>query len=199
MVIIVASTQFDAGSEDITWNLSVIIIWASVEVNLVTVSGKSSHPIPPRPLPSPTTSKQTTLTNKPPACLPTVRPAFLYLFTCANPNASLTSGSGTASYGLSQSGAGIKSIRMSNLRKTVDADDSSTYQLADSVKAGSVSDFETHALDRHQRGGGTTQTKIMGSVDMDAHERSMMEGQGGIMVRNETVVRVSDARPRGDY
>lgn len=190
MVIIVASTQFDAGSEDITWNLSVIIIWASVEVNLVTVSGKpTSSPCP-----------FTNLTNKTPACLPTVRPAFLYLFTCANPNASLTSGSGTASYGLSQSGAGIKSIRMSNLRnKTVDADDSSTYQLADSVKAGSVSDFETHALDRHQRGGGTTQTKIMGSVDMDAHERGMMEGQGGIMVRNETVVRVSDARPRGDY
>ena len=41
MVIIVVSTQFDAASEDITWNLAVIIIWASVEVNLVTVSGKN--------------------------------------------------------------------------------------------------------------------------------------------------------------
>lgn len=38
MVIIVASTQFDATSEDLTWNLVTIVVWASVEVNLVTVS-----------------------------------------------------------------------------------------------------------------------------------------------------------------
>jgi hypothetical protein len=42
MVIIVASTQFDATSEDLTWNLCTIVIWASVEVNLVTVS--STYP-----------------------------------------------------------------------------------------------------------------------------------------------------------
>jgi hypothetical protein len=42
MVIIVASTQFDAASEDLTWNLCTIVIWASVEVNLVTVSSTYS-------------------------------------------------------------------------------------------------------------------------------------------------------------
>jgi hypothetical protein len=168
MVIIVSSTQFDANSEDITWNLSVIIIWASVEVNLVTVSGTSSPPHPPSSKPS--------LTHT--ACLPTVRPAFLYLFTSSSPTSSIPS-----SYGLSHA-------KKSNARRTIDdADDSSTYQLADSVKggSGSVSDFETHALDR-----GGTHTKIIGSGALGG-----MEGQGGIMVRNETVVRVSDARPRG--
>lgn len=44
MVIIVASTQFDAKSENLTWNLTTIVIWASVEVNLVTVSSKYPRP-----------------------------------------------------------------------------------------------------------------------------------------------------------
>lgn len=47
MVIIVASTEFDNTSDDLTWNLSTIVIWASVEVNLVTVSGTSHSPAQP--------------------------------------------------------------------------------------------------------------------------------------------------------
>ena len=76
----------------------------------------------------------------------------------------------------------------------MEADDSSTYQLADSVKgAGSLSDFETHALDR-QRG---THTKITGlSVDMGHDIEAPRSMSDGIIVKNETVVRVSQARPR---
>ncbi|KAF7555009.1 hypothetical protein G7Z17_g2480 [Cylindrodendrum hubeiense] len=39
IVIMVESTKFDATSPDLTWNLAVIIVWASAEVNLITVSG----------------------------------------------------------------------------------------------------------------------------------------------------------------
>ena len=40
IVIIVESINFDAGSLDFTWNIAIIVIWATVEVNLVVVSSK---------------------------------------------------------------------------------------------------------------------------------------------------------------
>lgn len=42
IVVIVAATQFDATSVDLTWNICPIVVWATVEVNLVTVSGMSA-------------------------------------------------------------------------------------------------------------------------------------------------------------
>ncbi|RKL35830.1 hypothetical protein BFJ72_g8530 [Fusarium proliferatum] len=124
MVIIVASTQFDATSEDLTWNLVTIVVWASVEVNLVTVS----------------------------TCLPTVRPAILYLFTCTNPTSTI--GSGSNSYGPSYGRSQTKNtIRLSTLPNNKDNDESSsTHQLADSDQGGrgSLSDFESHAMDRYR-------------------------------------------------
>ncbi|KIL93007.1 hypothetical protein FAVG1_04188 [Fusarium avenaceum] len=163
MVIIVASTQFDATSEDLTWNLCTIVIWASVEVNLVTVS----------------------------TCLPTVRPACLYIFSCGNPSSQIGSGSnsyGGPSYGRSQT---KNTIRLSTLPNNKDNDESSsTHQLADSEQGrGSMSDFETHAMDRY-RGNVAT-------VTGPSHERGSDDefhtgtSFGGIMVKNETTVRVS--------
>ncbi|KAF7561794.1 hypothetical protein G7046_g2331 [Stylonectria norvegica] len=161
LVIIVESTRMDQASPDITWNLTVIIVWATVEVNLVTVS----------------------------ACLPAVRPAFLYLVRGVHPNSSL--GSGSNSYGHSQPTK--KSMRMSNMRKT-DADEgSSTYQLADSVRGGgSISEFETHALDR-QDGMHTTITgHETGGFGSD--NTGLRTTGGGIVVKNETFIHVSTSR-----
>lgn len=39
----VESTKLDATSSDLTWNLAIIIVWASAEVNLITVSGRSAR------------------------------------------------------------------------------------------------------------------------------------------------------------
>ncbi|KAH7013659.1 hypothetical protein EDB80DRAFT_749306 [Ilyonectria destructans] len=162
IVVIVAATQFDATSVDLTWNICPIVVWATVEVNLVTVS----------------------------ACLPTVRPACIYLFTCANP-ASRT-GASSDSYGHNYSRSQAKqSIRLSTIPKSAANDESSsTHQLADSEDGGrgSVSDFESHALDRY-RGNTSTVTGTRG-----AGAAEFGSNFGGIMVKNETVVRVSKPR-----
>ncbi|KAF5005197.1 hypothetical protein FDECE_8318 [Fusarium decemcellulare] len=165
MVIIVASTQFDNTSEDMTWNLCTIVIWATVEVNLVTVS----------------------------ACLPTVRPACLYLFTCTNPASTIGSGSNSygQNYGLSQT---KKSIRLSTLPKGTEGDESSsTHQLAESDRGGrgSVSDFESHALDGYP---GNTSPVVGPAHDGSSDDFPSSSGFGGIMVKNETMVRVSTAK-----
>ncbi|KAM5347620.1 hypothetical protein ACJ41O_007444 [Fusarium nematophilum] len=167
MVIIVASTQYDPTSEDMTWNLCTIVIWATVEVNLVTVS----------------------------ACLPTVRPACLFLFTCTHPASTIGSGSNSygQSFGRSQT---KKSIRLSTLPKSAEPDESSsTHQLADSERGGrgSVSDFESHALDRYR---GTKATVSGPAGDGSSEEFSGPSSFGGIMVKNETMVRVSTATPQ---
>ncbi|KAF4472154.1 integral membrane pth11 [Fusarium albosuccineum] len=137
MVIIVASTQFDNTSEDMTWNLCTIVIWATVEVNLVTVSGSNSY---------------------------------------------------GQNYGLSQT---KKSIRLSTLPKGTEGDESSsTHQLAESDRGGrgSVSDFESHALDRYP---GNTSTVVGQAHDGSSDDFPSSSGFGGIMVKNETLVRVS--------
>lgn len=70
---------------------------------------------------------------------------------------------------------------------------SSTHQLADSDRERRSSDFESHALDRY-RGNVATVTGPAharnGSDDFDAGTTPF----GGIMVKNETTVRVSTAR-----
>ncbi|KAJ4175541.1 hypothetical protein NW759_017451 [Fusarium solani] len=162
MAIIVASNEYDNTSEDITWNLSTLAIWASVEVNLVTVS----------------------------ACLPTVRPACIYLFTCTHPISSIGSGSNSygQAYGRSQT---KKSIRLSTLPKGNEDESSSTHQLAETEGGrGSVSDFESHALDGYR---GNTSTITGPGHDGSSDDFPNGSTFGGIMVKNETTVRVSTA------
>ncbi|KAJ3466248.1 hypothetical protein MRS44_006906 [Fusarium solani] len=131
MVIIVASTEFDNTSDDLTWNLSTIVIWASVE--------------------------------------PVFQPY------------------GQA-YGRSQT---KKSIRLSTLPKGNEDESSSTHQLAETEAGrGSVSDFESHALDRYR---GNTSTITGPGHDGSSDEFPTGSAFGGIMVKNETTVRVSTA------
>ncbi|KAK7404082.1 hypothetical protein QQX98_010140 [Neonectria punicea] len=169
LVIVGVSTTFDNHSEDMTWNLAPIITWATVEVNLVTIS----------------------------ACLPTIRPACVYLFSCGHPSSTIGSGSNSygqsfgQSYGRSQN---KNAIRLSTLPKD---ESSSTHELAgrEEGRSGSISsDFETHAFDRH-RGNIATVTGPSGSTISDEYPESGAFG-GGIMVKNETVVRVSTAKQR---
>lgn len=164
-----------------TWNLAPIIIWATVEVNLVTISSKF-HSL---------YLENTFLWRL--ACLPTIRPACIYIFTCTNPTSSLGSASNSygQSYGRSQA---KKSIRLSTLPKD---ESSSTHQLAGDEEGGSgsiSSDFESHALDRHHGNIATVTVPNNNRTSGDHHNSGSFGG--GIMVKNETVVRVSTAKPR---
>ncbi|KAF5011459.1 hypothetical protein FDECE_2424 [Fusarium decemcellulare] len=157
IVVVVSATQFNDKSFDLTWNICPIVIWATVEVNLVTVS----------------------------ACLPCVRPAFLYLFTCTHPESrtGASSGSYGQQYGRSQA---KQSIRLPTMPKSANDESSSTHQLADSDYGGrGSSDFESHALDRYP---GNTST-VTGSRGTGAGDYG--NSSSGIMVKNETMVRVS--------
>ncbi|KPM41396.1 hypothetical protein AK830_g5185 [Neonectria ditissima] len=160
LVIVAVSTTFDNHSEDMTWTLAPIITWATVEVNLVTIS----------------------------TCLPTIRPACLYIFSCGHPSSTIGSGSNSygqsyvQSYGRSQN---KNAIRLSTLPKD---EGSSTHELAGHEEGGRgsiSSDFETHALDRHV-GNIATATGPSGSAISDEYPESGAFG-GGIMVKNETV------------
>ncbi|UKZ74788.1 hypothetical protein TrVFT333_002458 [Trichoderma virens FT-333] len=121
--LIVAARVFDGTSPDLTWNICDIVIWATVEVNLINVS----------------------------ASLPTIRPACMYIFTCTHPRtrteASL--GSYPNTYGRSQT---KRSIRLDPIGKSsLNDESSSTHHLADLDDGGgrcSVSDFESHAFHR---------------------------------------------------
>ncbi|KAF5717932.1 L-fucose permease [Fusarium mundagurra] len=161
LVIVSVSASFDNKSVDITWELAPVIIWASVEVNLVTVS----------------------------ACLPIIRPACLYLFTCTNPISSIRSGSNNfgsnygSNYGRSQT---KHSIRLGTIGKD---ESSSTHELARSDPSGSESfnsEFE-HEDQRHGNIATVTGPSSTANLEHPA-------GVGGIMVKNETVVHVSRAR-----
>ncbi|KAF4966174.1 hypothetical protein FZEAL_10681 [Fusarium zealandicum] len=165
LVIVSVSYTFDNDSHDMPWTLSPIITWATVEVNLVTIS----------------------------TCLPTIRPACLYIFSCGNPASTIGSGSNSfgQNYGRSQTN---KSIRLATLPKD---ESSSTHELAGREEGGSgsiSSDFESHALDRYQ-GNTATATGPNRNSGKDGYHNN--DFGAGIMVKNETVVRVSPAgKPR---
>ncbi|KAF5020318.1 hypothetical protein F66182_7694 [Fusarium sp. NRRL 66182] len=177
IVIVSVSTTFDNSSDDMTWQLSPVIIWASVEVHLVTIS--STFPC--------ALLLQICVTDRASlsACLPTIRPACLYLFTCTHPVSTIGSSSGgfRPSYGRGQA---KNSIRLATLPK-----DESTDELARPEASGSesfTSEFEGQEPDR--RHGHTTTVTGPGSTTTSGD----MVNAGGIMVKNETVVHVSRAR-----
>ncbi|GKU11302.1 unnamed protein product [Fusarium langsethiae] len=167
--LIVAARVFDDKSYDITWNICDIVIWATVEVNLINVS----------------------------ASLPTIRPACTFIFMCQNPRTrtGASSGSYPNTYSRSQT---KQSIRLDTINKTKPNDESSsTHQLADSDdgignggRGGSTDDFEAHAMDRFTPGGNQYSSTITG------HRTNSGGGDygsnfGGILVKNETTVHVS--------
>jgi len=161
--LIVAARVFDDKSPDVTWNICEIVIWATVEVNLINVS----------------------------ASLPTIRPACTYIFTCTHPRTRTEASSG--SYANTDGRSRTKrSIRLDTINKSSPNDESSsTYQLADSDDGGgrgSVSDFESHAIDRLRPAGNKFTSTVTGQNAGGSDSRSNLDG---ILVKNETVVHVS--------
>jgi hypothetical protein len=156
-----------------TWHLAPIIAWASVEVNLVTISSKALY--------SPGHLCHTNSLRQ--ACLPIIRPACLYLFSCKNPMPSSVNYIPN-NYGRGYIRSQIKhSIRLETMPKE---DSSSTHELARPEPRGTdsfSSDFETDTDRRH--GNITTATgpgSPIGSRNLP--------GVGGIMVKRETMVHV---------
>ncbi|KAJ4320246.1 hypothetical protein N0V84_005944 [Fusarium piperis] len=136
IVVIVAARQFNDKSPDLTWNICTIVVWATVEVNLVNVSGSNSY---------------------------------------AN------------NYSRSQT---KQSIRLDTIHKPKANDESSsTHQLADSDsdRRRSVSDFENHVLGRFSNSIST----VTGSRDLGASQSDLDATFGGIVVKNETMVQIS--------
>ncbi|KAH8754780.1 hypothetical protein F5883DRAFT_632524 [Diaporthe sp. PMI_573] len=164
--LIVAARVFDDKSPDLTWNICDIVIWATVEVNLINVS----------------------------ASLPTIRPACMYIFTCTHPRArtSASSGSYPNTYGRGQT---KPSIRLDPINKSSPSDESSsTRQLADSDDGGgrvSVSDFESHAIDRFRPACNKYTSSVTGQ---SANRGDFGSNFSGILVKNETTVHVSKHR-----
>ncbi|KAK0385633.1 hypothetical protein NLU13_6810 [Sarocladium strictum] len=160
--LIVAARVFDDTSADLTWNICDIVIWATVEVNLINVS----------------------------ASLPIIRPAVTFIFTCANPRTQTNASSGgyPTAYSRSQTN---KSVRLDNMNKSIPNDESSsTHQLADSDDSGgrnSASDFESHALQFRPDGNEYTST-VTGRGPSWSDVASDF---GGILVKNETTVFVA--------
>ncbi|KAF5027009.1 hypothetical protein F66182_884 [Fusarium sp. NRRL 66182] len=165
--VIVAARVFNDKSVDLTWNICDIVIWATVEVNLINVS----------------------------ASLPTIRPACTFIFTCTHPRT--TTGASSSSYantyGLSQT---KQSIRLDTISKSGPNDESSsTHQLADSDDGaghGSISDFESHAIDRFRPAGNKYTSTVTGSGGNQAGDFG--SNLGGIFVTNETIVHSSKQR-----
>ncbi|KAK6443762.1 hypothetical protein FP744_10000010 [Trichoderma asperellum] len=161
--LIVAARVFDGTSPDLTWNICDIVIWATVEVNLINVS----------------------------ASLLTIRPACIYIFTCTHPRtrteASL--GSYPNTYGRSQTKRSIQLDPIGN--SSPNDESSSTHHLADSDDGGgrcSVSDFESHAFDRLRPAGNKYTSTVTGQSAGGGYSQSNL---GGILVKNETIVHVS--------
>ncbi|KAK4243003.1 hypothetical protein C7999DRAFT_36675 [Corynascus novoguineensis] len=160
--LIVAARVFNDKSPDLMWNICEIVIWATVEVNLSNVS----------------------------ASLPTIRPACKYIFTCTHPQTrtGASSGSSPNTYGRSQT---KQSIRLDSINKPSPNDESSsTRPLADSDDGGgrgSVSDFESHAIDRFRPAG----NKYTSTVTGQSASRGDFGSNFGILVKNKTTVHVS--------
>ncbi|CAJ0554602.1 Ff.00g131150.m01.CDS01 [Fusarium sp. VM40] len=156
LVIVNISTKLDNNSLDMTWQLAPVIIWASVEVNLVTIS----------------------------ACLPIIRPACLYLFSCQNPMPSSIN-SISNNYGRGCARSQIKqSIRLGTMPKE---ESSSTHELARPEQRGRDSFSSDLETDTDRRHGGIT-TAIGPGNPIESQKVPRL---GSIIVTSETVVQVS--------
>lgn len=161
--LIVAARVFNDKSPDLTWNICDIVIWATVEVNLINVS----------------------------ASLPTIRPAVTFIFTCTNPRTRTGASSGDYpnTYSRSQTKQSIRLDHMNN-KSTPNDESSSTHQLAESDDGGgrnSTSDFDNHALSRFRPAGNEYSSTVTGR---GPSRNDLSSDFGGILVENETTVHV---------
>lgn len=146
------------------------------------------------------------------ACLPTVRPACTFFLTCTNPRTRTGASSGGYSDGYgSRSRNNKQPIRLSSIPKSAPYDESSsTHQLADPEDAergsnggGSSNggaggaggagghsgfDFDRHAFDRDYRNTAAV------TAPRGGREPGLGSTFGGIVVKNETTVQVSESK-----
>lgn len=209
-----------ATSSDLTWNIEPIVTWATVEVNMVVVSGKLPPHIPMIPLVLLKDQPQLTMLT---ASLSTLRPALLWIVgrrsqSTANSDPSTSYGKGHTAHHTtnSRSQVGKRGSMLSSVgrRQSItghrkgdfEDDNGSTYQLADSVHGNSSGEFENHALDRHaefrtvinangrtreERGGRTSP-----DTGRDARGGSLPRTAAleGIVVQSETSVKVEERK-----
>ncbi|CAG9945363.1 unnamed protein product [Clonostachys rosea f. rosea IK726] len=170
IALIVKAVSFDGAALDFTWNISEIILWAGVEVNLTTVS----------------------------ACLPTFRPALNFIFRHKLPGSSAGANSGTyGTYGGNSHAHSRRGRSTKNMTAIVSQadDEGSTYQLAETNRADRSASREGYE-DAYRRFG-VNVTAIPGDPESQKHGGSG-HGEDGIHVRNETVISVSTVRPDSD-
>jgi hypothetical protein len=181
VVVLVYSIQFDTSSIEMPWNVSPIIIWATVEVNLAIVSGMCRLLL-----------RVASLLNHPAACLPMLRP--IYLIVVRRP---LTKNSSSGSRYNPNSQPTSHKLATLTTHKEIDKSESdSTHQLAGGARAGSISSDSSY--DGH---GNTTvivgsADERMGGVQTRTGRRgsgSELQNLGGIVVTTEMGISVSKA------
>lgn len=177
MVIVTVSTHFNNKSDDMTYQLSTVIIWASVEVNLVTISSTYLCRSP---------TLYLIVTHHRSACLPIIRPACIYMMTCANPTSSIGSQSNDyrRNYPRSQT---KHSIRLGTQPRD---ESSSTHELTELEPTADESVASEAESDRYVCHGHSASVTLPRLSTGQSYA-----GAGRIMVKNETIVHVSDARP----
>lgn len=127
------------------------------------------------------------------ACLPILRPSFNFIL---GRRLTTRSGDQTLSEGYSRGPVSTKkSVKRSNM--TRHHENSSTYQLADSVREGSsAGEFEEHAMDSNRvvNTAGHSAFVSAGKKSPDEEEAPCdMEGRQGVLVKSETTIRISKA------
>ncbi|KAK9421296.1 hypothetical protein SUNI508_05834 [Seiridium unicorne] len=177
IIVLVYSIEYDTTSREISWNIAPIMIWATVEVNLAIVSGNA--------LPQMGNALHLVICSI--ACLPMLRPIFMKAFHRLFPNASVDSSN--KQYNANQPKSMMK---MSTMRtKSRHADDSdSTHQLANlDNEYGSDYGDEEH-------GATGARVVITGNDGLPDPERGTSSNgrMGGILVKSETSVQVTQAR-----
>lgn len=143
-----------------TWNLTNIVIWATAEVNLVTVS----------------------------ACFPTILPAFMFFFNRCIPGSTFASGHDSKGLGNGdnegngslRSQGGEKSFKLNILPQQRYEEYSSTCNLVHKDSIGDNSgDFDSQPFyTNHQ---GESSTVINGHNDERVNDRTVEEGQSGVL------------------
>jgi hypothetical protein len=160
--LIVAARVFNDQSIDLTWNISDIVVWATVEVNLINIS----------------------------ASLPIIRPACTLIFTCRTPRAG-SKGSSAGYLTPSNRTRTKQSIRLDTVSEPSPAYRSgSTHHLADPENGGgrgSLSDFDSHAIDQFVPAGNTYHSTVLGQSGVG--NNAELNGDS-IHVKKETKVHV---------
>ncbi|KAF2799182.1 hypothetical protein K505DRAFT_295128 [Melanomma pulvis-pyrius CBS 109.77] len=168
IVVLVYSFFYDTSSLEMPWNITPIIIWATVEVNLAIVS----------------------------ACLPTLRPIFLIIIGQSLPKSpSVNTYNASRSHKKSFSGHRLATL---TTHKDLDRSDTdSMHQLAKvptrNESISSLSDYNSggHGITTTVAAGSLEDGERLVLEEAGEGGRKGLEGLGGIVVSREMSVRIS--------